>query len=79
MVSLSSFSDKDDAHQAAVWKVSEFLREIATFGAEDRLYSHLASAGPLHVVAKVVAKVVADFCRVNCKKSNKIIGLHGLA
>ena len=75
MVSLSSFSDKDDAHQAAVWKLSEFLREIAAFGAEDRLYSQLASAGPPHVVAKVVA----DFCRVNCKKSNKIKGLHGLA
>ena len=75
MVSVGGFSGKDDACEAAGWKLSEFPREIATSGAEDRLYSQRVFAAPLHVVARVVA----DFCRVNCKKSNKNIGLHGLA
>jgi hypothetical protein len=53
----------------------KFLTKKTGSRVDDRVYSQLVSATQLDVVARVVA----DFCRVNCKKSNEINDVFSLA
>jgi hypothetical protein len=53
----------------------KFLTKNSGFRVDDRVYFQFVSATQLGVVARVVA----DFCRVNCKKSNEINDVFSLA